>query len=472
MHLASKHRFNPWALVLAGLIAFPAAAFAADPSCTVTGATTIAPGGTFHLCATGSAAEGNTYSWYLNNNSTAFSHDQCVDIPNLGPGTYPIEMVMSLNAPTGPFVKCPFSLTVSELPPPPPELLCVPSPSITCETEGSPLQLCAPLSNQGAGFTYTWSGDGISGEVHTACVTVGPFAPGDYTIHYVVSFNAPTGPFLKCDVPVHVPSCVVNCPRTVGFWGQQCDQKGNGSTKYTVAQVTAIADYVDSHSSSLNFGGGSFDGFCAAINPGKPMTLLKQSLRQLAGLLANVAAGSLGYITSNGETVKLDTGTPFTCGDLNVNTIGGFIARADSIIAFVNGGGTSSELGSVESCLDAINNGIGIGPTCSTDAPIKSIGTGALQQVKDAALTITPNPFRSNTAMSLSLSTSQRVELGVYDVSGRLVRQITSGTLDAGLHTFGWDGNDAGGARVKTGVYFVRGSVGGTATGSRLVVIR
>ena len=31
------------------------------------------------------------------------------------------------------------------------------------------------------------------------------------------------------------------CPRTPGFWQQQCKQLGNGSTKFTKAQVTSIA---------------------------------------------------------------------------------------------------------------------------------------------------------------------------------------------------------------------------------------
>jgi flagellar hook capping protein FlgD len=470
MRLVSK-RFIPWSLpVLVGLVALPMAAFAADPSCTITGAMTLPPGSTFHLCATGSPAEGNTYSWYEGTSQTAFSHDQCVDIPGLGLGTHDYVMVMSLNAPTGPFVKCPFTLTIEEGPPPPPELVCVTPPTIQCgNTE--PIQLCAPLSNQGAGFTYTWSGDGITGEVHTACVTLAPLAPGDYVVHYVVSFDAPTGPFLKCDVPIHIPTCVTNCPRTVGFWSQQCIQRGNGSTKYTVAQVTAIAQFVDSHSDALDFGSSAFDGFCAVINPTTPMTLLKQSERQLAGLLANVAAGSLGFTTSNGETVNLDVNTPFTCGDLNVNTIGEFISRADSIIAFVAGGGTSSELGSVESCLDNINNGIGIGPVCGGDDD-KSIGIGALSQTAPEQLAITPNPFRGSTTMALSLTSSKPVVLGVYDVAGRLVHSITSGTLTAGAHSFAWDGTDMSGARVKTGVYFVRGTIGGAATGMRLVVIR
>jgi flagellar hook assembly protein FlgD len=64
------------------------------------------------------------------------------------------------------------------------------------------------------------------------------------------------------------------------------------------------------------------------------------------------------------------------------------------------------------------------------------------------------------------------VSLDVYDVSGRYVRTLQSGPLDAGPHESFWDGSGRGGARVAPGVYFARLALAdGGAINSRIVVV-
>jgi flagellar hook assembly protein FlgD len=48
------------------------------------------------------------------------------------------------------------------------------------------------------------------------------------------------------------------------------------------------------------------------------------------------------------------------------------------------------------------------------------------------------------------------VSLAIYDVEGRLVANLVSGTKTAGEHTVQWDGLDGAGNRVASGVYFYR----------------
>ncbi len=64
-----------------------------------------------------------------------------------------------------------------------------------------------------------------------------------------------------------------------------------------------------------------------------------------------------------------------------------------------------------------------------------------------------PNPFNPQTTLSFSLGHQQFVSLKVVDVAGRVVRTLVSQKLDAGLHRAVWDGRDARGARVASGVY-------------------
>ncbi len=68
-----------------------------------------------------------------------------------------------------------------------------------------------------------------------------------------------------------------------------------------------------------------------------------------------------------------------------------------------------------------------------------------------------PNPFNPTTKIQYSLPASGRVSLKIYDVSGRLVRQLVHGEhQDEGLHTVTWDGRSSRGATVSSGAYFCR----------------
>lgn len=81
-----------------------------------------------------------------------------------------------------------------------------------------------------------------------------------------------------------------------------------------------------------------------------------------------------------------------------------------------------------------------------------------------------PNPFVSATTIAFSLERAGRGDLSVFDASGRLVRRLASGWLEAGPHALRWDGRDESGRRVAPGVYFYRlGSDG--FTGSRRMVM-
>jgi hypothetical protein len=67
-----------------------------------------------------------------------------------------------------------------------------------------------------------------------------------------------------------------------------------------------------------------------------------------------------------------------------------------------------------------------------------------------------PNPVRSSTSIGFSLPKPSTVSLAVYDVAGRLVRELASGTWGAGVHSVSWNGADASGAPAAGGVYLYR----------------
>jgi hypothetical protein len=70
-----------------------------------------------------------------------------------------------------------------------------------------------------------------------------------------------------------------------------------------------------------------------------------------------------------------------------------------------------------------------------------------------------PNPARTP-RITFGLPTRERVELDVFDLQGRKVVTLARGIHDAGTHSRTWDGLDASGQPVGSGVYFYRLKVG------------
>jgi glucose/arabinose dehydrogenase len=82
-----------------------------------------------------------------------------------------------------------------------------------------------------------------------------------------------------------------------------------------------------------------------------------------------------------------------------------------------------------------------------------------------------PNPANPSARVRFDLTAAGQVRVDVLDVSGRLVRNLVEGALSAGRHTAVWDGTDAWGRPVASGVYLVRVSgVGGVSTGKVALV--
>jgi hypothetical protein len=82
-----------------------------------------------------------------------------------------------------------------------------------------------------------------------------------------------------------------------------------------------------------------------------------------------------------------------------------------------------------------------------------------------------PNPFNATTQISFDLETDGQVQLLIYDVKGRVVRPLVDAEVGAGRWTAAWDGRDASGRRLATGVYFATLAVNGRIAASRKVVI-
>ena len=94
---------------------------------------------------------------------------------------------------------------------------------------------------------------------------------------------------------------------------------------------------------------------------------------------------------------------------------------------------------------------------------------GETPPLRTPALDIHPNPFNPRTTIRLAVGAGQIVSLRILDATGRVVRQTridTDGTAE-----FVWDGRDAQGHAVASGVYFAEvRTTAGTARGKMTLV--
>lgn len=67
-----------------------------------------------------------------------------------------------------------------------------------------------------------------------------------------------------------------------------------------------------------------------------------------------------------------------------------------------------------------------------------------------------PNPFNPQTAINFSLARDCRISLNVYNISGQLVKSLVNGHWSLGQHETVWDGRNALGQPVSSGVYYYR----------------
>ncbi|MEN8208994.1 MAG: C25 family cysteine peptidase [Candidatus Fermentibacteria bacterium] len=83
-----------------------------------------------------------------------------------------------------------------------------------------------------------------------------------------------------------------------------------------------------------------------------------------------------------------------------------------------------------------------------------------------------PNPSAGSAAIAFTLPETGNMSLDIYDVSGRLVTSIASGSMLAGSHSVIWAGTDSAGAPAPGGIYLLRLSAGGNTITRSCVIIR
>lgn len=83
-----------------------------------------------------------------------------------------------------------------------------------------------------------------------------------------------------------------------------------------------------------------------------------------------------------------------------------------------------------------------------------------------------PNPFNPMTRIAYSVKDACHMSVKIYDISGRLIRVLVDSAVPAGRYEVVWDGRDAGGRTVASGIYFYRLDAGSFRQTRKMVLLR
>lgn len=355
---------------------------------------------------------------------------------------------------------------------------------------GENLELCGPAGS----FEYEWSGPAgfasaaacvVAAEAGSYQLRVRPLPDGCWSgvASHAVNFTV-------CETPPTLTSC----PRPVWWWTKQCPGHDRSDQRIEPALLETVAGCVAERDAALD------GGLCRTLLA-HPRTLEVRAQRQLAAVWANICAGEQGLLSRDGRPVSLDPAAYVNVAGYQ-GSVASWLESAGGVMQRLAGGKDRRESRDAFRRLIRvawhINRGIGIGEVCAPPAEDMIAGSSSgsvasasslagesdpeplaaeLMDDSDAPLAfgaIEPNPFASRMSMAYAVTSpaTSDVVIGVYDISGRMVRELVRGTQTPGQYVAQWDGRDSGGTPVRGGMYFVLGRIGGDHVQSRVTLVR
>ena len=83
-----------------------------------------------------------------------------------------------------------------------------------------------------------------------------------------------------------------------------------------------------------------------------------------------------------------------------------------------------------------------------------------------------PNPFNPVTNIRFDLPRKSDVKLEVYNMLGQRVSVVAEGEMEAGFHSLQWNGRDAAGRTLASGVYIYRLQAGSFITARKMILLK
>ena len=83
-----------------------------------------------------------------------------------------------------------------------------------------------------------------------------------------------------------------------------------------------------------------------------------------------------------------------------------------------------------------------------------------------------PNPFNPNTNIRYSLKEAGKVKIDIYNLKGQIIRTLTAEHNIPGFYQIAWDGCDANGKSVASGIYMYRMTSGNYSCAKKMVLAK
>jgi hypothetical protein len=110
-----------------------------------------------------------------------------------------------------------------------------------------------------------------------------------------------------------------------------------------------------------------------------------------------------------------------------------------------------------------------------SDTVVINVVSGVQEGINPIAITVHqnyPNPFNKETVIEYYLPIQSNVSLKVYSATGRCIKTLVNSSIEKGMHTAYWNGTDAKGKKVATGIYFYRFETEEFSTVKKLILLR
>ena len=83
-----------------------------------------------------------------------------------------------------------------------------------------------------------------------------------------------------------------------------------------------------------------------------------------------------------------------------------------------------------------------------------------------------PNPFNPTTTIEYQIPENSTVTVSVFDINGKLVKNLVKAEQNAGLHQIAWDGTNQNGIKVASGIYIYLVKAGNLSSSKTMILLK
>lgn len=145
---------------------------------------------------------------------------------------------------------------------------------------------------------------------------------------------------------------------------------------------------------------------------------------------------------------------------LNFNRESAWVSEHCELVAFIQNADTKEVIQANKVALLDLE----APPVSNHDTSVIPVGT--------KLGSIYPNPFNPQTTIAYNLQKASQVRIDVYNVKGQKVSSLVNANLPSGSHSVTWNGKDAQGNSVSSGIYYVRMNAGAYSSTRKIMLMK